>query len=156
MQVDFARQQQWDDQVFGQLQLARKDLQQVLAWDVKMFQVKARVSWMEDGDRNMSFFHASIRERLQRDKMKLKLQDGSWCTNNKKIGEMAVDYFKGCFTSQAHVINEELFQDFSISINVEDNEILEKVPDLQEVWNAIKNFNPNSSPEVDGFTGQFY
>lgn len=87
-----------------------------------MVQQKSRQQWIRDGERNTSYFHASIKERAAMNSVTLQLEDGSWCLDNGIIGDMAVRFFKDLFTSTRPMLNEALFRDFPSKIGVYDND----------------------------------
>lgn len=66
-------QAQWSQHVFDQLYNAKGQLNLWLNREETMLQEKVRIRWLEDGDRNTSFFHASIKERANHASFKLKL-----------------------------------------------------------------------------------
>ncbi|KAL9659072.1 hypothetical protein QQ045_015588 [Rhodiola kirilowii] len=113
------------------------------------------MSWLMEGDRNSSFFHASIKTRRTNNKMKLDLADGSSTDDPGVIGNKAVDYFRDLFGAfpPKHESGRNFTQPLvSEEMNVE----LVKTPDENEVKDAVFGMNPTGSPGPDGFTGKFY
>lgn len=80
------------------------------------------------GLQNTAYFHASIKDRTHKNLIKIKLSDGSWCTDSPQIGDMAVRSFDNLFSSIPHTVDEELFHGFPAGINDADNAFLQQVP----------------------------
>lgn len=83
----------WDEAVFESCQKAKSDLVQNVKWESDLLMQKARMKWMDEGDRNSKFFHAAIKERRKRKTINLKLADGSYSSDGEVSGEKAVEYF---------------------------------------------------------------
>lgn len=111
---------------------------------------------MHEGDRNTSFFHASIQEWARVNEVRIYLLNVTWCEDNTQIGDMVVHHFSSLFSSPDPTCDENLFQDFIVSIGVQENNKLQQIRDEGEIWEAIKCLNQDSAPGPDGFTGWFF
>ena len=48
---------------------------------------KARIKWLQEGDKNTSFFHASVMSRRKQNRINgLKRRSGEWCRNEGEMG----------------------------------------------------------------------
>ncbi|KAL9686800.1 hypothetical protein QQ045_031193 [Rhodiola kirilowii] len=79
------------------LNRAKDELASYLRYQYAILEEKSKTKWLTDGDRNSSFFHASIKARHSHNKMKLELADGSFSEDPDIIGNKAVTYFLGLF-----------------------------------------------------------
>ncbi|CAN1163366.1 hypothetical protein LINPERHAP2_LOCUS24999 [Linum perenne] len=59
---------------------------------------RAKVNWLQQGDRNSKFFHAAVRYRKQRNQI-TKLQDdqGIWISDPEKLKDLAISFFSDLF-----------------------------------------------------------
>lgn len=156
LRLDFQLQHGWAEECAGQLQRARQDLGQLLKWDAELVQQKARLHWFKEGDRNTSFFHASLKDRAQHKAIRLRQEDGTWYTDSKQIGDRGVEYYKVIFPSGRHNVDEGIFHNFPYQVDVGSNDFLSSVPSEDEVWDVVHGLNPDTAPRSDGFTGCFY
>ncbi|CAM8936846.1 unnamed protein product [Rhodiola kirilowii] len=146
----------WSDNISSHITEARQTLNNLLRFQLGMLEEKAKVSWYSDGDRNSSFFHASIKARRAQNTIKLKLEDGSITEDGDVIGLRAAHYFKdlfGDFSASGDIQVTDLVQKV---ISEEDNVSLSATPSLEEIQHNVFSMNSNSSPGPDGFTGKFF
>ncbi|KAL9681329.1 hypothetical protein QQ045_013112 [Rhodiola kirilowii] len=120
-----------------------------------MLEEKAKISCLREGDRNSSFFHASIKARRAYNAISLKLDDGT-CTNDGDIiAQQSAEYFKKLFGNFSHT--ETLFREDIIQHTIsEDNDALVSCPDLEEIKDNVFSMSTSSSPGPDGFSGKHY
>lgn len=60
---------------------------------------RARYKWLQLGDRNTSFFHASTIIKKKRNKVEaLKDDDGNWVMEEEKLKIMVADYFRRLYS----------------------------------------------------------
>ncbi|KAL4347073.1 hypothetical protein GQ457_17G019390 [Hibiscus cannabinus] len=86
------------------LEIALKcDLEHVLEQEESLWFQRARTNWIQSGDRNTAFFHASVILRKKRNRISmLKVSDGSWCRDAQILKNHAADFFKTLFTSDLY------------------------------------------------------
>ena len=150
----------WDDNMklkekdfLGQLEA--RDRQEGVFWEQK-----ARVKWLQEGERNTKFFHNSIIQNRNSSKIhKLKKMDGSTVETRREIEEELSQHFSD--------IRKEYGGDRSRAINritnliprtvtKENNEMLIKLVSMQEVEEVINQMAPAKAPRPDGFTSNFF
>ncbi|KAL9662278.1 hypothetical protein QQ045_027111 [Rhodiola kirilowii] len=134
----------------------KDELANFLRYQHAMLEEKSKMKWLTEGDRNLSFFHASIKARRMHNKMKLELEDGSHTEEADIIGNKAVTYFQDLFGSFPANSDPEVEFNRSSAISDEQNSKIIKMPDEDEVRLAVTGMNPSSSPGPDGFTGKFF
>ena len=89
-------QQQW----FA-LQEARAVMRQSLVKEEAFWRQKARIKWLQDGDRNSRFFHAVVAERRAKSVIhRIRSSAGEWLTDEAQISAEAVDYFTSLFLAE--------------------------------------------------------
>ena len=59
------------------------------------------MKWLQDGDRNSSFFHSLVAERRRRAVIhQVRKPDGEWIEEESQIGGVAVNFFQELFTAE--------------------------------------------------------
>ncbi|XP_039020825.1 uncharacterized protein LOC120152733 [Hibiscus syriacus] len=78
----------------------KEELDRFLEIEEDVWFQKSRSNWILHGDRNTFYFHACAKSRRRINTiLSLKLDDGSWCSNQQVLQWVAVDYFRSLFTS---------------------------------------------------------
>ncbi|CAN1132549.1 Transposon TX1 uncharacterized 149 kDa protein [Linum perenne] len=118
---------------------------------------KARKNWLNHGDRNTRFFHASTIQRMHRNMIKqLKDEGGSWITEEQDIKHHIRTFFENLFTSTSNIQDHDLTDILPRVITPTMNEELTRGPTAKEIKEAAFSMGPNKSPGPDGFSGSFY
>ncbi|KAH7855337.1 hypothetical protein Vadar_023843 [Vaccinium darrowii] len=82
----------------GQIRALEKELGEAWVQEERFWRQKARISWMVEGDRNTSFFHAKVTQRRKRNAIAgIQNSDGSWCDDPEDITKEFVQYFHQLF-----------------------------------------------------------
>ncbi|XP_071928129.1 uncharacterized protein [Coffea arabica] len=144
------------DEAHLELQRAQANLKRLLAVEEQFWSQKARVKWLQHGDRNSRYFHSVVKQCRFQSKIH-KIQDSArdWVMDDEGIGREEVRYFSNLFT--ADPMSE--FQLLHVIPNLGDdieNMRLEEVPSLEEVKAVIFDMDGDSAAGPDGFTGKFF
>ncbi|CAN1756384.1 hypothetical protein LINPERHAP1_LOCUS6125 [Linum perenne] len=119
---------------------------------------KARINWLVLGDKNSNFFHRSVSASRKRNFIGELLDiDGSAVSSEPHKGRLAVDYFKGLFSSE-HDGSQESVSDFGIPSVVTlsmNSDLMAEVTD-EEIRLMVFSIGPTQAPGPDGFTGLFF
>ncbi|KAL9663610.1 hypothetical protein QQ045_019001 [Rhodiola kirilowii] len=154
--LEYQLQNGWRDNINSQIIEARQTLNNLLIFQLGMLEEKAKVSWYKDGDRNSSFFHASIKAKRAQNTIKLELEDGSISDDGDVIGLRASQYFNNLFGELSASGDIHLTDLVKKVISDDDNASLSVIPDLEEIQHNVFTMNSSSSPGPDGFTGNFF
>ncbi|KAL9672201.1 hypothetical protein QQ045_028451 [Rhodiola kirilowii] len=146
----------WRDSINSQIIVARQTLNNLLRFQLGILEEKAKVSWYKDGDRNSSFFHASIKERRAQNTIKLELEDGSISDDGDVIGLRAAQYFNNLFGDLPASGDIQLTDLVQKVISDDENDCLSVIPDLEEIQHNVFSMNSSSSLGPAGFTGKFF
>jgi hypothetical protein len=116
---------------------------------------KSRSKWIQEGDSNTRFFHASVKGRCRRNQIvKLKKGDG-WIEGVEEIKNEAKDHFSKHFTEEW--MSRPFLQGIEFnSLSAEENESLLAPFDEEEVRETIWSCDGNKSPGPDGFNLNFF
>lgn len=145
----------WDEGVHGDWDTSRRELSQVETWENELLCHQARMEWTKDGDRNSKFYHAVIKERRKRQIIQLTSPNGELTTEPNEIGAMAKEFLSDLFAASPYYMDNQLFASVQPSISQAEDQEFSSFPTSEEVWEAIQQMNPASSPGNDGFTGYF-
>ncbi|KAL4324684.1 hypothetical protein GQ457_11G014580 [Hibiscus cannabinus] len=77
----------------------KRELDVVLAQEESLWHQKARSRWIENGDRNTRFFHASTMSRRKHNTISMLRIGGSWCEDKERLQDHAIqdgDAFDDC------------------------------------------------------------
>ncbi|CAM8972587.1 unnamed protein product [Rhodiola kirilowii] len=134
----------------------KASLAKISRYQFLMLEEKSKHKWFAEGDRNTSFFHASIKARRVHNTMKLELPGGTYTEDADTIGDKAVTYFESLFGSFPDADDSDVSSTVDRKITDEENFRLTNPPDEEEIKNAVFGMNASSSPGPDGFSGKFF
>ncbi|XP_019223633.1 PREDICTED: uncharacterized protein LOC109205377 [Nicotiana attenuata] len=118
---------------------------------------KTQLQWFKDGDANSRYFHSLIRRRRRKLFIhKIKDEEGQWLQGDETIGQAACEHFEALFTDPGGTIREDLLSCISAMVTPEDNEMLAKMPTMEELKQVVFSMNPNSAAGPDGLNGKFF
>ncbi|KAA3475443.1 reverse transcriptase [Gossypium australe] len=125
--------------------------------DEAYWEQRARVNWLQYGDRNTAFFHNCATARRRANSIsKLILENGQETNVESIIHEEAKNYFEMLFTSQGGADSREILEGIEESILAEFNESLQDPFTEDEVKRALKGMGPTKAPGPDGFPAIFF
>lgn len=133
-------------------------LESALSTQASLLRQKCRVDWLQDGDRNTSFFHRSIQERRATNSISAMLIEGAVVTDLEKIADHVVDFYKDLFSSNQVAptdftwIADYIPRDVNSEMGIE----LSTMPSWEEVKSAVFSLNANSAAGPDGYSGSFF
>ncbi|XP_072064125.1 uncharacterized protein [Arachis hypogaea] len=118
---------------------------------------KSRIKWLKEGDKNTSFFHQKFEARSRKNKIwRLKVENKELATSNVAIARVAVEYFKGIFTSTNQADSGSFFLDFELKVTTSMNHRLQRPVSFEEVKKATFSVHPYSAPREDEITAKFF
>ncbi|KAI9164758.1 hypothetical protein LWI28_001407 [Acer negundo] len=75
-------------------------LDQALSIEERYWHQRARIEWLQNGDRNTRFFHSKATARRSRNRINgLFSKEGVWVVKQSEMEEVITQYFEGIFTS---------------------------------------------------------
>lgn len=121
---------------------------------------RAHTNWLNKGDRNTSFFHASCSERRRRNRInKLRREDGSWVEREEREEDkraMIIEFFKQLFTSNGGQNSQKLLDVVDRKVSGAMNESLRAEFTREEVKEALDAIGDLKAPGPDGMPAGFY
>ncbi|KAL0355322.1 UNVERIFIED_CONTAM: putative mitochondrial protein [Sesamum radiatum] len=130
----------------------RTELEELLERVETMWKQRGKALWLKEGDRNISFFHATATERRQRQEIKkLKRSDGTIVEREYDIQQVILEYFSTMFSStrpNSGVI-DEIVACLEPKVSEAMNEDLLRPFTSEEVKLALDAMHPLKSPGPD-------
>ncbi|KAA3468935.1 reverse transcriptase [Gossypium australe] len=118
---------------------------------------RARVNWLQNGDRNTSFFHKMASQRHSRNKIsELFDNNGIRHTDSVAMLKVASDYFGDLFTASEEGPDEHLFNLVVKKVSNAMNDSLLRPFTEEEVWSVVSSMPPLKAPGEDGFPTIFF
>jgi hypothetical protein len=88
-----------------------KKISDLLAREEAMMKQRSRIQWLQEGDRNTSFFHARARERARTNKIvMLKKPDVMYISSQSELESLATEFYTYLFMAQDHTSPEIITQ----------------------------------------------
>ena len=138
-----------------------KQLETLYKEKAKGAQIRSRVKWVEEGERNSKFFLGLEKARQTRKSITaLRDENKNIITDQGKILNLERNYYKNLYTStnpdkvkiKQYIDNTHIDNKLSI----EDSNKLEGELTQEECSYAVFNMKLNKSPGIDGLTVEFY
>lgn len=81
----------------------REEIEVLLDREEMYYHQRSRIRWLQYGDKNISFFHASVVQRRQRNQLlRLKDENGDWLSSEGQINHQLGGYFSSLFKGSNH------------------------------------------------------
>ncbi|XP_074323087.1 uncharacterized protein LOC141660029 [Apium graveolens] len=135
---------------------ARKNMALVLNQREVFWRQRSKQLWLQSGDQNSRYFHASASTRRKNNQIhRLQNEDGQWVDWENGMTELISNYFPSLFNSvDAHW--EDIIQCIPSTITSEQNEYLLREIIVKEVKDALFQMHLDKSPGPDGMTPAFF
>ncbi|KAF7827106.1 reverse transcriptase [Senna tora] len=131
------------------------EYQTILSQEEELWASKSRMEWLQLGNSNTSFFHASVVGRRRSNRI-TGLMDhvGNWILDPEQIKQSVSMYFGQCFGASP----VEDFPDDIIppQINASQVDILATISSNEEILAALRSLKPFKAPGKDGFQPSFF
>ncbi|XP_075654883.1 uncharacterized protein LOC142625058 [Castanea sativa] len=137
------------------IQQVRLALNSWLDMEEVMWKQRSRNNYLNEGDRNTSFFHTKASNRKQRNWVQgLEDEDGLWQEGLDNIEHIATKYFSSLFTSSQPGDMAELLDALFPSVLDAMNQLLARDFQASEIALAVKQMHPYTAPGPDAASGQ--
>jgi hypothetical protein len=143
-----------DQPLLNSKELVKKFWEQLHSKE-SLIRQKSRTKWIQEGDSNSRFFHASIKARQRRNNIFMLKRGEEWIEGVSEIKNEAKEHFSKQFLeewSSRPFLNSLGFN----SLSDDDNALLLAPFDEAEVKETIWSCDGNKSPGPDGFNINFF
>ena len=135
----------------------RKEVQELLIREEKMWRQRSRISWLKEGDRNTRYFHSKASHRRRRKSLVvLRLENGDLITDSEQIGSQFVDYYQELFTAAPLEGVDAILEGIQPRVTDEMNMKLTCQFTELNVTTAMKQMAPLKAPGPNGMPPIFY
>jgi ribonuclease HI len=152
-----------DAQITQELLNQESDLQRkyhkICREEEAYWRVKSRALWLQEGDRNTSFFHKQTQARNNYNHISEIQWQGQIYKDSEEIKEAAHSYFKDLYTAPEQEdleIDTYPFSEIPNLVTEEDNRFLNRPISMREIKKTVFRMHPDKAPGPDGFTPRFY
>jgi hypothetical protein len=144
----------WDIDRYGQLQ---REVNSLIEQDDIYLRQRAKIEWLEKGDRNSKFFHACINQRRRANGIhSIADESGRVFSDPEEIEDAFVSYFRALFVSSNPRNIGGCLATLVPSVTPEMNQELTREVTKEEIHDALQQMAPLKSPGPDGFPVCFY
>ncbi|KAI9123409.1 hypothetical protein K1719_004709 [Acacia pycnantha] len=120
-----------------------------LAWDKEeaYWWQRSRIAWLQCGDRNTRFFHSSVIQRRQRNKiLRLKDERGVWLEDKREINASFSCFYRKLFSFEGPRELDQALEYVKEVVTVVDNAQLMLPVTNQEIEEAVFQIGANKAP----------
>ena len=122
-----------------------------------MARQRSRVDWLQEGDRNTSFFHARASARRNINNISYLIKDdGTRCEDNEEIRGMAHNFYMNLFSSEPCTQTNKILEAIPQKVDQNTNDELCKPYTYEEIRATLFQMGPTKAPDPDGFPALFY
>jgi len=129
----------------------------LLLFNQKYWDRFKRKKWFVDGDRNSRYFQQIVKNRRKRNTvLKLKDESGVWLDTQQEIAEKLVADFARRFTTNCGVNTRLHDLQTQAQVMPSDNIALLRVPNRDEIKQALFSIDSTKTPAPDGYGAGFF
>lgn len=138
---------------------ARNELEFLYECEHSFWELRAKVKWKAEGERNTKYFHTIVNKRFNQNLIQsLKKEDGHWTDDAEEIQSLAFTYFSNTYNEETvdPTCLQELWRIPVPEIDNSDHENLTKQISREEVKLAVFSLPKDSAPGCDGYHANFF
>lgn len=139
------------------LPILRVELEKAFTEEEDYWKQKCKNTWLQSGDQNTKVFHGWVKSRKLKNRVHSLLDSsGQEKFAEEVMGDIVVAYFQDLFQSSGPTDATELLDGMEPRITDRMNRGLIRPVTDAEIKKAVKAIKSDSTPGVDGMTGQFF
>lgn len=143
-----------DDSIKRYLEEKEK-LNELLYHEESYWKQRAKIFWLEEGDANTKFFHASATSRKKSNHISsLQTEDGATIIDHEGMCLVVKEYYESIFAGSAEVEIEDMVSANMVSTE-QNNKLVEEMT-FEEFTAAVKQMHPDKASGPDGLNPAFF
>ncbi|CAL0333248.1 unnamed protein product [Lupinus luteus] len=124
-----------------------------------MLKQKSKINWLQLGDGNNSFFHATVKDKSrQKEIIKLTTSEGNTVYTQEEIKNEVMTFYKNLIGTNSNIrtgVNLIALRKGKCLNRNMSNSLTQKVME-KEVWTALNNIGDNKVPGIGGYNSHFF
>ena len=157
LQVLIQEEDRGSQTVAAEINIVRRQLNELMAREEHMWRQRARVQWLTEGDKNTRYFHVKASQRSQRNEIRgIYNIAGQWMENQQDIKQIAVSFFDNLFTTSEPSQIQDGARAILPKVTQEMNDQLSREFTSEEVHKALQQMHPTKAPGPDGMSAIFF
>ena len=159
--------QEIEEKPFNEINMREKisfenELNQLIDNKCKGAQIRSRVKWLEEGEKNTSYFLRLENQQQSYNVIRKLAQDEHTLSNDSDILNELCLFYENLYKSKQTEENNTGIQDYikqtELKSRLTENEktYCDEFPTINECVEAIMNMKDNKSPGLDGLPNEFY
>lgn len=149
------QEQPQDENLHKQEYTLRSHLTQLLQGEESDLRQQARISWLNLGDSNNSFFYKARNARRNRNAIMSIYNDNGELQTGHQVQEEAIRYFEHLLSPHTHTPNLAQMQNFRV-LTQQSREWIARPVTPAEIEEVVMSSKNNKAPGIDGFNAEFY
>lgn len=132
---------------------------QILRSEEEFWKLKSRIQWLQEGDKNTSFFHRSTINRHRKNRIiGLKFDNNSWSFNQEAISDFILNHFVKAYITEHSFsyLHKDLFSIPHPALSSRDQTFLSAPCTINEITQFIFSFSTLKAPGPDGLHPLFF
>ncbi|PWA66526.1 RNA-directed DNA polymerase, eukaryota, Reverse transcriptase zinc-binding domain protein [Artemisia annua] len=124
----------------------------------KLLCQKAKVDWLNEGDKNSAYFHKVLKGKLNRNRIhNICCEDGT-IANGDQVGIQFEKHFENFLGTKSEAIQmgDEIDSLFTKKVSEVEAMEMSRMVSEEEVKNALFDIDDNKAPGPDGYTSKFF
>lgn len=134
------------------------EYKEAVADEEKLLRQKAKVNWLNVGDKNSAYFHKVVKGRTNKNRiMSICAEDGTRY-NYKDVADQFVKHFEGFLGINPDVgkLNEDDYRIFVNKVSADEAEHMIRSVTDEEIKAALFDIDDDKAPGPDGYTSKFF
>lgn len=134
-----------------------EEYEEVLSQEELLWCQQAKCDWIRFGDKNIKFYQALTKSRIQRNKVgALKLERNLWCSDQDVLKSKAREFFQDLYTREVGSLPILSTRGMFPTLSTDDKNMLIMPVSKEEVKVALFEIGPLKAPGSDGLVPYFF